>query len=54
MDIEASQLRNHADHCRKLARGPCDYRMRTMLLTMASEFEGQADAAEAAEARGHG
>jgi|SoimicmetaTmtHAB_FD_contig_41_7550872_length_557_multi_1_in_0_out_0_2 hypothetical protein len=51
MDNDARQLRNHATHCRQLAKGPCNERTRTILLTMASEFEGQASEAEAAEGR---
>jgi hypothetical protein len=49
MDNEARQLRRHAIHCRRLAKGPCTERTRTILLTMASEFEDQAFGCDAAE-----
>jgi hypothetical protein len=54
MPNEARQLRHHADHCRQLAKGPCNERTRTILLTMAAEFEGQASDAEVAERQSGG
>jgi hypothetical protein len=53
METDARQLRHHADHCRELANGPCGYRMRTILLTMASEFDGQARDADRHEGLPH-
>ena len=43
---KSSELRRHAEHCRTLARS-CDQRTRTILLTMAIEFDGQADVIDA-------
>jgi hypothetical protein len=43
MEDRASELRRHAEHCRTLADITLDERMRTMLLTMAAEFDSQAD-----------
>jgi hypothetical protein len=53
MESEARLLRDHATHCRRLAKGPCTERTRTILLTMASEFEGQAHDVETAAGLGH-
>jgi len=53
MENEARRLRDHATHCRQLAKGPCTERTRTILLTMASEFECQAHDVEAADAHIH-
>ena len=53
MDNQARRLRDHATHCRQLAKGPCTDRTRTILLTMASEFEGQAHDVEAADRLAH-
>jgi len=47
MEPTAKSLRQHASHCRNLAHGTVDQRMRVILLTMASEFDGQANAIEA-------
>jgi hypothetical protein len=53
MDEEARELRHHAEHCRQLAQGPCNERIRTTLLVMAGEFDWQAKDVEAAEKRAH-
>ena len=53
MDNEALRLRHHATHCRQLAKGPCTERTRTILLTMANEFEGQAHDVETADKLAH-
>ncbi len=53
METDARQLRHHADHCRELANGPCGYRMRTILLTMAHEFDGQARDADRQDSAFH-
>jgi len=41
------ELRRQADHCRELACGHLDQRVRLILTTMADEFEQQARATEA-------
>ena len=46
MDDRARELRRHAEHCRMLAASTLDERMRTMLLSMAEEFEGKAEEIE--------
>ena len=45
----AGSLRRHAEHCRSLAVAGMSDRLRTILLTMASEFDVQADAVESAK-----
>jgi hypothetical protein len=44
MDDKAGDLRRHAAHCRFMARSALTGRTRTILSTMASEFDDQADA----------
>ena len=39
---KATSLRQHADHCRRLANSVIDERTRSILRTMASEFDRQA------------
>jgi hypothetical protein len=39
---KATDLRQHADHCRRLASTVTDERTRSILRTMASEFDRQA------------
>ncbi|HEX6409311.1 MAG TPA: hypothetical protein VFZ88_01825 [Sphingomicrobium sp.] len=48
MDDKAGDLRRHAAHCRFMARSALSERMRTILFTMATEFDDQADAINAA------
>ena len=47
MDDTSTDLRRHAAHCRDLAHATFGDRMRTILLTMASEFDSQARAIDA-------
>lgn len=47
MDDKAGDLRRHAAHCRFMARSALTGRMRTILSTMASELDDQADAMDA-------
>ena len=42
MDDKADRLRRHAQHCRQMAGTWVDSRTRIILLTMATEFDGQA------------
>ena len=42
MDDKATELRHHADHCRRLACEISDERTRTILRAMATEFDEQA------------
>ena len=49
MNDEAGDLRRHAAHCRFMARSALTQRARTILSTMASELDGQADAIDAAK-----
>ena len=44
MDDKAGDLRRHAAHCRFIARSALSERTRTILFTMAMEFDEQADA----------
>jgi len=41
-------LRRHAEHCRSLTSQGMSERLRTVLLTMAAEFDAQAASIEAA------
>ena len=47
MNDKAGDLRRHAAHCRFMARSSFSQRTRTILCTMASEFDEQADAMDA-------
>ena len=47
VDDTSADLRRHAAHCRELAHATFGDRMRTILLTMASEFDSQARAIDA-------
>ena len=47
MDDTSADLRRHAAHCRDLAYATFGDRMRTILLTMATEFDSQARAIDA-------
>jgi hypothetical protein len=49
VDDTPADLRRHAAHCRDLAHATFGDRMRTILLTMASEFDIQARAIDAAK-----
>lgn len=51
MDHRATELRHHADHCRRLARDINDERTRVILRTMATEFDEQADQVVAEQAK---
>ena len=42
VDETPQELRRHAEHCRHLAKSLVDERMRSILKTMASEFDQQA------------
>jgi hypothetical protein len=48
VDLTPRALRLQAEHCRQLAEGHRDERIRLILTTMASEFDQQAKDAEAA------
>ena len=50
MDDKAGDLRRHATHCRFLARSSLSEWRRTILFTMAMEFEGQAAAMDGPKA----
>jgi hypothetical protein len=41
------QLRRHAQHCREMAHGQSEQRIRAILQAMAGEFDGQADTIDA-------
>jgi hypothetical protein len=45
----AGSLRRHAEHCRSLAVAGMSDHLRTILLTMASEFDVQAEAIDSAK-----
>ncbi len=49
MTDNSGELRRHAEHCRALAVSGLSDRLRTILLTMATEFDGQADAIDASK-----
>jgi hypothetical protein len=51
VDERAADLRLHADHCRRLANGIHDERTRSILQTMAGEFDRQAADLEAPRAQ---
>jgi hypothetical protein len=42
VEAKATELRQHAEHCRRLANSSIDERTRIILRTMASEFDEQA------------
>jgi hypothetical protein len=48
MAENSGSLRRHAEHCRSLAVAGMNERLRTILLTMASEFDVQADVIDGA------
>ena len=48
MAENSGSLRRHAEHCRSLAVTDLSERLRTILLTMASEFDVQADVIDGA------
>jgi hypothetical protein len=47
VEAKAIELRQHAEHCRRLAKSSIDERTRVILRTMASEFDEQASDQEA-------
>ena len=47
---KTDELRRHAQHCRELTHDFSDERLRTILFTMANEFEQQADKIDTQEA----
>ena len=47
VEAKAIDLRQHAEHCRRLAKSSIDERTRIILRTMASEFDEQASDQEA-------
>jgi predicted transcriptional regulator of viral defense system len=47
VEAKAIDLRQHAEHCRRLAKSSIDERTRIILRTMASEFDEQASDKEA-------
>jgi len=51
VEVKATELRLHAEHCRRLANNLIDERTRIILRTMANEFDGQAADEEAKEGR---
>jgi predicted transcriptional regulator of viral defense system len=48
VEANATDLRQHAEHCRRLANSSIDERTRIILRTIASEFDEQAFQEEAA------
>jgi predicted transcriptional regulator of viral defense system len=51
VEAKANELRQHAEHCRRLASSSIDERTRIILQTMASELDGQASDEEAGTAK---
>jgi hypothetical protein len=51
VEAKATELRQHAEHCRRLAKSSIDERTRIILRTMASEFDEQASDKEAGRKR---
>lgn len=48
MADNSGSLRRHAEHCRSLAVGDMSEQLRMILLTMAEQFDVQAEALDAA------